>query len=485
MIRFIVAAATVLLSTTTWATNGLNLIGFGARSSALGGVNMALTGDPHMMNGNPADIIAAPTTLHGDFGVLLPWARFTNDMNDMDADREWFPLPNLSFVYRPSGRLALGLGAYAQGGMGATYDLEHAVPTAPGGVIVIDTLHYHSTIAYLKAAPTVAYDVAPGIAVGGTFNVGYARIEMQMPFAMPPQMMAEPFGTMLTDAGYDELSAYVDFGDALTGYTIGGRIGFLLHPNDDFAIGATYVFPSTISMSGSGAVDMTDQFGVIVTNMVAATAQQYGIAPDSAQVLVYQQFADMGVDISAGAVASYDADVEMRWPAAVGFGVKARLHPRVTLYSDAKFTRWSGALGRFEMELSNGTNENINLIVNGDPTDGSLEGGLSTSWHDVFAFAVGVEVAANDRLDLRFGFNHGDNPIPDRSVFAVLPAILENHLTAGFGYVITSALRTDFAVEYGLTNTSETGESVIANEYDNSTNDLGGVAVHVNFGCDF
>jgi long-chain fatty acid transport protein len=84
-------------------------------------------------------------------------------------------------------------------------------------------------------------------------------------------------------------------------------------------------------------------------------------------------------------------------------------------------------------------------------------------WSDQFVFALGAQYMATSDLVLRAGFNYGENPVNPHNGFDPMgvtqiqgksvptfgyemlrtvgfPAIVESHLTLGFGYKITEAL---------------------------------------------
>lgn len=77
-----------------------------------------------------------------------------------------------------------------------------------------------------------------------------------------------------------------------------------------------------------------------------------------------------------------------------------------------------------------------------------LEGGFG--WRDQWVFAMGGEAAVNDKLKLRLGYNYGRSPIQPHVVFAnaLLPVIMEHHLTCGFSYMLLKNLSLDFVWEH-------------------------------------
>ncbi len=55
-------------------------------------------------------------------------------------------------------------------------------------------------------------------------------------------------------------------------------------------------------------------------------------------------------------------------------------------------------------------------------------------WEDQTVYKIGFEKQVNDSLALRFGYNHGETPIPDEAVGenVLVPATTEDHYTVGF-----------------------------------------------------
>ena len=76
-------------------------------------------------------------------------------------------------------------------------------------------------------------------------------------------------------------------------------------------------------------------------------------------------------------------------------------------------------------------------------------------WRDQWVFAVGSEYTTlKDKLKLRLGYNYGRSPIQHNVMFAnaLMPVIIEHHLTTGFSYSITESTSLDFAWEHHFKN---------------------------------
>ncbi len=471
-----------------FATNGMNMIGYGPRSSAMGGFSLGLLDDANSVNTNPAAIsFLEDKQLELNLGLLIPKVNFKNSLNDVEGESEIFPLPNFSYVHGRNCKYTFGLGVYSQGGMGATYkDVKHDVfrqydmdPMTQDDAYISD-LEYHSMIAYFKVMPTFAYQINPQFSVGISPSFGYAMMEMKMPYSIAPSEMkglAQPgmtFGDMFGmpmdqgGLGYEEVTAYADLGDGATAMGFGARIGASYMVNEDLSLGFTYSSKSTLTLEGDASMDMTAQFGQAYERMVGGAMQQG--APDlaTAQQMVGQQLAGMGIDMSLGMISDYDAEIEMSWPQELGIGFAYNATPRLLLGADVKWIGWKDSMEEFKMKFKNGNNQNINTMMGSE----DLELSMPMEWDDQIVIALGAEFAVNPMLDLRAGYNFGNNPVPEETVIPIFPAVVENHITMGLGLNLNPRLSLDMAYELNLKKELEVDISKIANEYNQSTSSL-------------
>ncbi|MFC1607942.1 OmpP1/FadL family transporter [Candidatus Latescibacterota bacterium] len=489
-------AALCFFSQTADATNGMSMIGYGARMSGMGGTSLGMKNDTNLMNTNPAGITSIKgQRVDGSLGLLIPSTHYKNTLNDIDSDTAVFPLPSIGYVRNPEDSpFAFGIGLFAQGGMGATYPgAKHAMfrdyqndPTA------LVSTEYHSNIAYLKLAPTIAYEIMPELSVGLSLNVGYAMMEMKMPYSLPaaamqgviPGMGGMTFGGLFGapmeqgGLGYEEVTAYADMGDAVTALGYGAKLGVQYQPTDKLTFGASYTMKSTLDFSGEAKMDMTAQFGDAYGKMVAGAMQAN---PDLTQAQamegVGQQLAGMGIDMSKGMQDDYDTDIEFSWPQEFGIGTAYEANDRLTLAADIRWINWEDSMEKFVLDLSGGSNDNINAMM-GTP-DGDMKLEMPLNWDNQVAISIGAEYMATDTIDLRAGYNFAPNPVPASTVIPIFPAVVENHLTLGIGYRFTELLRIDAAYELALSKELKADDSIIANEYDGHTSKLGENILHV------
>jgi long-chain fatty acid transport protein len=74
------------------------------------------------------------------------------------------------------------------------------------------------------------------------------------------------------------------------------------------------------------------------------------------------------------------------------------------------------------------------------------------AWEDQWVYAIGVEYAFNAMNTFRAGYNYGKNPVPDNNLNPLFPAIVEHHLTLGYGLTF-GQWGVNLAYEHAFENT--------------------------------
>jgi len=504
-VKKLIAIIIAIATTTLFATNGMNMIGYGAKSSAMGGVSLGLWNDANSINTNPASISFIKNhKLDLSVGLLIPEVKFKNDLNDVKGETNIFPLPNLAYVNGNENKLTYGISFYSQGGMGATFkDLSHNIfrnydmnPQTQDDPLV-SYIEYHSKIGYMKLLPTISYKATPKLAFGVSPSVGYAMLEMKMPYSLKPSAMtgiANPetgmtFGDMFGapaeqgGLGYQEVTAYADMGDGSDAYGFGANFGSSYKYNDNLSFGFTYALQSELTFKGNASMDMTAQFGQAYEKMVYSALMQMGITdistatPEQIQAAsqgVGQNLANMGIDMSKGMISDYNTEITMNWPQELGLGFAYKASEKFSFGLDVKWIDWKTAMKSFKMKFTNGTNENINAMMGGKDINLSMP----LDWDAQIAIALGAQYNVNDKLTLRGGYNFANNPVPAETIIPIFPAVVENHITLGVGYKILAKTTFDLAYEYNMKKEVEVKTSVIADEYNGSTSSLAENVVH-------
>lgn len=283
------------LAVNAYATNGMNMISYGGAAAGMAGASLGISDDVSAMNNNPAGLTQIKKGEVG-FGVSLLMPNLTHkDMmgNNKDGESAIFPLGMLAYAHRlGNSPLVLGLGVFAQGGMGAEFtNLTTAFGTK-------DTTY--SNVMYAKVTPTLAYQVSDLVSLGLALNVGYSAFE----FKFFPD-------TSATAAGFMGM----DMKDA-SSFSYGAKVGVMFNPSNMVSLGIVYTTEVTL--------DPED--GKITLNMS---------------------------DIGLGKV-KYDANVkDFKWPQQLGFGLGIRPNKKLLIGADLTWVDWSGAMDVVTIKASN------------------------------------------------------------------------------------------------------------------------------------
>lgn len=118
-------------------------------------------------------------------------------------------------------------------------------------------------------------------------------------------------------------------------------------------------------------------------------------------------------------------------PPVVGLGLAWQANDRLMVAADVKDVMW-------------GSSMNTVTIYNADMP--GFAAPFQQDWDDQIVAALGLSYKFTDAFTGRVGYNYGKNPIPDEFVNYLWPAIMEDHYTAGFGYVFGNQSELNFAV---------------------------------------
>ena len=286
-----VAVLLTVWSGPAWATNGMNMISHGGQESGMGGASLGVSDNAMAVNNNPAGLTRVGTkNFVFSFGLLMP------DLNHQDAiggSRDGkdniFPLPSLAYAHN-FGRLTLGIGAFAQGGMGAEFN---DIPTAFGTVDDV-----YTNVAYLKFAPALAYEVNDKLSVGVALNVGYSTLEMKF----FPDTVVPP--NPLLPTGFNGL----DLKD-VSGFGYGAKMGLMYKHADNLSFGLVYTTKSHL-------------------------AYEDGI-------------------LNVAGFGAFPAEVDgFNWPESVGAGVGWRPTDKLLLAFDVTWYNWNAALNTVSIKFN-------------------------------------------------------------------------------------------------------------------------------------
>jgi long-chain fatty acid transport protein len=209
--------ASVLMSTSAFATNGYFAHGFGVNDQALAGAGVALPQDTLDAAVNPANMVFTGTRYDLGIGFFNPNREYTVTGNPsgfpgtfglapgtVKSDSKWFVIPSIGANWMLDSDSSAGISIFGNGGMNTDY------PTKTFGG---DADRTGVDLSQLFVAPTYARKLAPQHALGITPIFAYQSFEAKglnqfgnMGFSSDPNN--------LTDKGHDHAYGY------------GARIGY-------------------------------------------------------------------------------------------------------------------------------------------------------------------------------------------------------------------------------------------------------------------
>jgi len=451
-------AVWAVLTAPAWATNGMNLEGYGPVAAAMGGASLAYDNGTAATMNNPATLAWSPAGVRLDLALGLLGPRVDAVLVMPGAQRvaesqsRAFFMPAAG-IFSKRGRLGFGLGLYAQGGMGTEYEGDSWLgdPSMDVNTALTEALVNRSEVSVGRAIAPVTFDVTPRLRLGGSVDFVWAGMDLQMALsegqfqdlANPAAQtigtaagslvqafggLYEPFG----GTGIERLHhAYFDFSNDsnFTGEAMGsgfaGKVGLTYAATPRLSLGAVY-------QSETALGDLkTDQ---------ASMSMGVSIDPGVLQGSPTGEYVDMILPL-AGEIAVED----FQWPATYGIGAAFRPTDRLVLVADVKRIAWSQVMEDFEMTFT------ADAVPENGPFGGlAMDATLFQEWDDQTVFAGGAAYQMTPALTVRAGFNYGKNPVPAQFLNALFPAIVESHVTYGAGYAFHPRTRLDVSIMHGL-----------------------------------
>lgn len=418
-------AAGVMSSPLAYATNGMNLEGYGPVAASMGGASMAYDNGTAAVMNNPATLglMDEGSRLDIAVGILAPSITATCDVapcTGMEAKSlaDSFFMPAVGYVNK-SGQLTYGVGVFSQGGMGTEYEGNTFMSMGTGKKT-------RSEVGVGRLIVPVAYDINDKFNVAGSLDYVWAGMDLQM--AMSAFQMGQlAAGGNLTASGAGAAAlpgfladpnnvAYVDFSDSskfsgkAKGTGFAGKLGMTYKVADGLTVGATYHSETAISDLSAGGAKMS---------MIDNAGTMGGPAGTT-----YTLTGDVKV-------------VNFQWPETYGIGVAYNATDSLMVVADIKHIGWKKAMKQFRMTFSTTDFGGLDMDMT-----------LPQDWKDQNVIEVGAAFKTTDALTLRAGLNLASNPVPDSTMNPLFPAIAENHLTLGMGYSLSNVSSLDFSYVY-------------------------------------
>ncbi|TWI95296.1 long-subunit fatty acid transport protein [Mucilaginibacter frigoritolerans] len=485
------AAPILFLAIPSFAQDGTKLIGYDAKTIGRGGTVTGFFDNTTLLQTNPAGI-SFLTSSELDFGagILAPQLHFKNSINDANGKSNKYPLVTISYVHKPSNKFTYGFGVFTEGGLGADFSLNDELYKDQSGQYVKQP--YHSKFDVLEGGGSLAYKITDKFSVGGTAQLVYSQLQFGAPLSLSPSLLkgvinpqtGYTFGNLFSGApssgglGYSELTGTANI-SGLTAWGFSGKIGFAYKPTDRLSFGLNYTLPTSLSFKGGTSnLDLTYQFNDAFGRVVAGIIQQNpGTTQAQAQQQATQQFTQLGIDLTKGVKDTYAADAGLKLPQSISGGFSYAASKKIRFGADVEWINWANAFSNLNINLTQGTNPNINRLLG---TNGTIAIPFPLQWKNTIEIRTGGEVDVTQGITLRAGYIYGGNPVPANTVFPIFPAIVKHHLTLGGSVKLSSVVALNLAYEHAFNNDeTASSASLIGSQYNNSTSSLATNVYHV------
>lgn len=451
---FVSAVSIFMASTSVYATNGMNLEGYGPIATGMGGASMAYDNGTAAVMNNPATLGLMPegNRLDVALGYLGPHIKATCNAGpcagaDASSSATSFWMPAIGWIQK-SGPFAYGIGVFAQGGMGTEYGADSFLALGSGDKV-------RSELGVGRAIIPFTVDVNKNFTVGVTADFVWATLDLKM--ALPgTEFLAMAQGTSAFGSASGSLvnslggavqagqigvpewtrfdfSDKSDFTGAAKGTGFAGKIGGVYKVSDAVSVGATYhsktelgdleATGATLSMKASGP----------------ATGGQAIVVPITGKIQVK----------------------DFQWPQTIGVGVAYQATDKLMIAADYKWINWADVLKSFKLTFTADANQSGAAGPGGFNLGGqSVDAILFQNWKNQNVFEIGAGYKFTPEFTGRIGFNYANNPIPDQLMNPLFPAIEKSHVTIGAGYMITKASSVDASFTYAPEVKQTNGQQV-------------------------
>ncbi|OGW61755.1 MAG: hypothetical protein A2V83_08565 [Nitrospirae bacterium RBG_16_64_22] len=452
----------MLVAPPAFATNGMNLEGYGPVALGAGGASMAYDNGTYGMMNNPATLGLGAQGDRLDVALSFLGPNVTAKMTgmpDVKSSADLFIMPGIGYV-KNIGMMAYGLGIYAQGGMGTEYAADSFMAAGSG-----DKARSELSVGRLVIPFVMEVDKKTKVAV--SLEGVWAGLDLKMPMSgsqfmnmMPKTLnpaatqasgtvsgtMIDGFGSYMAAGmitalnwGRFDFSNSSDFTGEARGYGVAAKVGGVHKVNDQLSLGAAY--HSKTALGDLESDKATATFNVV---MGGATTT----IPVSGKIAVKN----------------------FEWPQTIGVGAAFQATKELLVVADYKWINWKNVMKNFAMTFTADSTQS-NAAAAGF-AGSAVDATLFQNWKDQNVFMVGLGYKVSAPFTVRAGANIGNNPIPDTYLNALFPAIVKNHYTLGAGYAIDKSSGVDAALSYapevkatagsGVTNThSQTSAQVM------------------------
>ena len=376
----LMAAAAALLVSANAFSSGFQVMTHGARASGMGLAYAGISGDPTSVFYNPAGI-AWMNHFEGYLGVnfltrtegeLAGAAPFPGSGALETMENNWYFFPDGYAVLPLTNELNVGVGGFAQYGLGLKWDNPNTTFTG-------QFISQNSVIQAMDTNLNFTYRLFPELAIAAGVDYRFSKVQLER-----NQAAVNPFTGAVVPVAHVKLNS-----DLLENGGWGWNVALMFKPVQSISIGASYRSKIDIDYEGEATFTQRPTGNAALDAIVAAS-----LPPGNPPVLT-----------------------SIAFPSSLNLGVGIELGNQWLLSLEADWTEWS----RFQ---------SLAIIF---PTLPGRDIFRPELWEDSWAYRAGLEKGFG-AWAVRIGYYYDNTPQPDFDVSPLLPDSDRNVYTAGFGY---------------------------------------------------
>lgn len=412
-------AVLALLSHMVHATDVFRLEGHGPISRAMGGAATAFDVGAAGMMSNPAtlSLMAEGAALHLGMDIVKTDIDIRNLATGENAsssthsnNRGPYFAPQLAFTYR-DGPLALGIGAFAQGGLGTEYGSSSFLSRASGD---LDSgLENSSRLLVLNIPLAASYQVTDKLTLGASLDVMWQGLNLELLLGADQVGSligsGKVSGSLLPVLGglpdlrgaHFSLTRNQPLTSGVDAWGVGGRVGMVYRISHDTLLGAAYSMESR----------MNDLEGRATLTAVDGIAGQIPLA---------------------GKIKLRD----FQMPAKLDLGLSHRFNDQWLLAVDVSRVFWKQAMKNIDVGFISDDGANLDIL-------------LPQNYKDQTILSAGLAYQTG-KWTLRSGVRLADQALRSDLLFAVVPATPKKHASLGFSYDFTAQNAVHFAYSHAF-----------------------------------
>lgn len=297
-------------------------------------------------------------------------------------------VPNFSISYSPIEKLSLGLVVNTPFGLDTQY--------TDGSIMRYQA--QRSALVAVEFTPMVAYEVLPGVVLGGGVRVQY--VDLSLTSIIDAGGIAAANGVIGAQPGNSDLPASFNGDDTAVGYVF----GLQATPHKMIDLGIAYSSEIEHDLRGNVHFDLA--------------ASPFGQALNGA----------------VGLFAAESFETKLDTPAALALGVRVNLTDRIRFLFSERIMFWS----KFDI---------VTLKFNDGVTPTER---LTQNWKDITMTSVGAEFDVIKGTTLRAGYMYDESPVKGDFASPRIPDSDRHWISVGASHSIVEGLTADFGLAYAF-----------------------------------